>query len=592
MPPTDAGAAARYDMGPLLGRGGMGEVRLARDTRIDREVAVKLMRSELQDATNIARFFREARVQGALEHPAVVPVHDLGVDDSGNPYFVMKRLAGRTLADVLARPDAEHTRGWLLNRFTDVCLAVEFAHQRGVVHRDLKPANIMLGDFGEAYVLDWGLARIGDDQQIRHVSPLQGEDADGTKTGAGELLGTPGYMAPEQARGEVVSTAADVFSLGTVLFEILAGAPALPGGLAAIAHTLAASEHRPSARADVERDIPPELDDACAAATADDPRARPTARELADRVRAYLDGDRDIEQRRALAGVHSARALALAGEMRISELAESARSEAMREAGRALVLDPSNADAQRVLSRLLLEPPRVLPAEAAESVECERVHALQQVVRGAILPYVAVTAGFAMCFLFPVHHAWPLLLGMALTVGGAYFLFVISRRPLRTDSPIYVVFALFNLGILGVGAMILGPLFLVPVFAIGSLTATLSQPVPFNRALLVVLHALPLALDIVLELAGVLPRTFHLVDDAVVLKPWVFDLTPLAALVIFGVGMAVQFINSAVVILVQRRAQEAAQIRVHAVAWQLRQLDPSAQTSASPTGRAATRASL
>ncbi len=125
----------RYEVGEVIGRGGMGEVRLARDTRIQRDVAIKLLRSAHRDEATIGRFFREARVQGVLDHPAVVPVHDLGIDPGGNPFFVMKRLIGTTLGDVLSAADPEIRARWprrrLLARFIDICLAIEFAHARG-----------------------------------------------------------------------------------------------------------------------------------------------------------------------------------------------------------------------------------------------------------------------------------------------------------------------------------------------------------------------------------------------------------------------------------------------------------------------------
>src|SRR5438552_2243942 len=127
----------RFDLGPVLGRGGMGEVRLARDLRVDREVAIKLLRGAAgPDA--VARFLREARVQARLDHPAVVPVYDVGVDDEGVPYFAMKRLTGVTLQQVLETGDPRWPRRQLLARFVDVCLAIELAHTRGVIHRDLK----------------------------------------------------------------------------------------------------------------------------------------------------------------------------------------------------------------------------------------------------------------------------------------------------------------------------------------------------------------------------------------------------------------------------------------------------------------------
>src|SRR5262249_3860960 len=157
------GFDARYDVADRIGEGGMGVVHLCSDRRIGREIALKLAR----EGGLAARFLREARVQGRLEHPAVVPVYDLGRAPDGKLYFTMKPVRRRNVGDILERQrrgDAEareqYTRRKLLTAFVNVCLAVDFAHSRGVLHRDLKPANVMLGDFGEVYVLDWGLARI------------------------------------------------------------------------------------------------------------------------------------------------------------------------------------------------------------------------------------------------------------------------------------------------------------------------------------------------------------------------------------------------------------------------------------------------
>ena len=174
----DAGHAVRYRIGDTLGVGGMGEVRRCRDRRIGREVAMKVVRS---DAAGLAwmreRFLREARIQGQLEHPCIVPVYDLGMGPDGATYFTMKRVRGATLEDVvdaLRAGDPEAERKWsrrrLLSAFSTVCGAVDYAHSRGVVHRDLKPGNVMLGDFGEVYLLDWGLAKVTGEAD---------EDADG-----------------------------------------------------------------------------------------------------------------------------------------------------------------------------------------------------------------------------------------------------------------------------------------------------------------------------------------------------------------------------------------------------------------------------
>ena len=146
--------AERYRIGERIGRGGMGEVLAARDEHLGREVAIKRMRAEAPTAIQMTRFLHEARIQGRLDHPAIVPVHDVGFDGRGRPYFAMKKLAGTTLSAILKAREAPRRR--LLRAFADVCLAVEFAHVRGVIHRDLKPDNVILGDSGEVYVLDWG----------------------------------------------------------------------------------------------------------------------------------------------------------------------------------------------------------------------------------------------------------------------------------------------------------------------------------------------------------------------------------------------------------------------------------------------------
>src|SRR3954468_18054161 len=225
-----------YQLGGLIGKGGMGEVIAAQDQRIGREVAFKRMRAVHASGDALARFLREARIQARLDHPAIVPVYELGKDAEGRPYFTMKRLAGKTLTHHLAEKDTPRQR--LLRAFTDVCLAIELAHSRGVIHRDLKPSNIMLGDFGEVYVLDWGVARVMGGRKRRPTGAMQADDIDsidGEQTMTGDMLGTPGYMAPEQMRGEEnIGPAVDVYALGAILFEILTHEPLHPRGHAAV----------------------------------------------------------------------------------------------------------------------------------------------------------------------------------------------------------------------------------------------------------------------------------------------------------------------------------------------------------------------
>lgn len=214
-----------------------------------------------------ARFLREARVQGQLEHPAIVPVYDLGVDPNGASYFTMKRVRGMTLEAVLdglrkRDPDAtiEYSRRKLLTAFGSVCLAIDFAHARGVIHRDLKPGNIMLGGFGEVYVLDWGVAKLGNVPEPQMANLVHAPLTTGGGTAIGAVLGTPGYMPPEQMLGGDLDARSDVYALGAILFEILTLELLHPQSKVneIIASTLKGADTSPARAPD--REIPPELE--------------------------------------------------------------------------------------------------------------------------------------------------------------------------------------------------------------------------------------------------------------------------------------------------------------------------------------------
>ena len=251
--------------------GGMGEVVAARDRRMARSVALKRMRHVEPTDDEVARFLREAQIQARLDHPAIVPVYE-PASTTGLPYFTMRRLAGTTLLGLIGKAEL----GRLLRAFVETCLAIELAHTRGVVHRDLKPANMMLGDFGEVFVLDWASrvcsrADVGERRHLDVARPHRRR----------RVLGTPGYMSPEQARGEPVGPAGDVYALGCILFEILAHEPLHPRE-GALVRTLEPHDGSP-ARRRPKQDIAPELDAACVAALAALPDERPTARELRPR---------------------------------------------------------------------------------------------------------------------------------------------------------------------------------------------------------------------------------------------------------------------------------------------------------------------
>ena len=564
----------RYVLGNVIGRGGMGEIRLARDSRIHRDVAVKLVRGGPPGEHELERFFREARVQGVLEHPSVVPVHDLGIDASGSPYFVMKRLAGITLADVLSATAPEIAARWprrqLLARFVDICLAIDFAHARGVIHRDLKPANIMLGDYGEAYVLDWGLARVTNDVDslagVARVPAIETSDATGTQTQAGVLLGTPGYMSPEQARGESVDRATDVFALGMVLYEILAGAPAVARGAGAIADTLAAECHRPGARA---ADVAPELDDLCARATAAARTDRPTVRQLADGVQAYLDGDRDLARRRELAEVHAGRA-----EAALADRSDQARATAMREAGRALALDPENASAASVLGGLLIDAPEEIPAEAIAAADHERDEVRRKSLVRATTMYLVGAAITVTLFIAPLRHAWPVVFGICAQLGAALVAWFLARRRLPMVSPWFYGFMLANNFVIASVGLMFGPLLVMPIFIVGSLSAFLSQPTHHRPVAIIAVGLIPVAALLGLELLGVLPRSFYIEHADLVISPYTMDMTPVSLGVLLSLAYAIQVASSADIQLKLRHEQQLAQDRLHAQRWHLEQLLP------------------
>jgi len=228
MGPT-GGPAGRYldTTEGVIGRGGMGRVDVVHDRLLGRTVARKLLEpaSGVVTSAMTSRFLREARVTARLEHPGIVPVHDLLRLDDGRLVYTMKRVRGRTLADALAQAADPEARLVLLGHVEDVCNALAFAHTEGVVHRDLKPANVLIGAFGETVVIDWGLARVDGEQEERHVEAV-GTQAPGL-TRDGHLLGTPRYMSPEQAQAlhDEVDARTDVWALGLILRELLTGEP-------------------------------------------------------------------------------------------------------------------------------------------------------------------------------------------------------------------------------------------------------------------------------------------------------------------------------------------------------------------------------
>jgi len=224
---------ARYLIGQELGSGSVGQVIEARDQHLGRQVAIKILHEgEGLSRDGIARFVAEAQITAQLEHPSVVPVHEIGIMPGGMPYFSMKLVKGRTLGDVINHlriGDRAMRRQYnylaRLRLFQRICQGMAYAHAKGVVHRDLKPGNIFIGEYGEVQIMDWGLAKTVKsslpDYDDTLVSTVR--QASGMNTFGGAIAGTPAYMSPEQARGDFprIGPASDVFALGLILAEIM-----------------------------------------------------------------------------------------------------------------------------------------------------------------------------------------------------------------------------------------------------------------------------------------------------------------------------------------------------------------------------------
>jgi eukaryotic-like serine/threonine-protein kinase len=213
-------SATKYTFVKELARGGMGTVYLAEDTELNRQVAIKVLSTPELTEDLRRRMVREAQIIARLEHPGIVPVHDVGVLPDGRIFYAMKFVRGVRLDEYAANTESIRDR---LRKFQSVCDAVAFAHAHGVIHRDLKPQNIMIGSFGEVLVLDWGVAK------ILREDPSVASEADTlmlpphSNTAHGTIIGTRQYMSPEQARGEIgqLDQRADIYSLGAVLYFLL-----------------------------------------------------------------------------------------------------------------------------------------------------------------------------------------------------------------------------------------------------------------------------------------------------------------------------------------------------------------------------------
>jgi serine/threonine-protein kinase len=505
-----------YALGELIGKGGGGEVFVAYDKRIGRDVALKRLPSPAPTNDETARFLREARIQARLEHPAIVPVYELGKDDIGRPFFAMKRLAGKTLSEV--RDVA--TRQRMLSAFADVCRAIDYAHSRGIVHRDLKPANIVLGEFGEVYVIDWGVARVlGDEGTIEELADSEG------------VLGTPQYMAPEQRANPRVDKPADIFSLGKILGEVLGA------------------------------DKPLELDALCTAMMHVDPAKRPTARACAERIEQYLDGDRDLARRKSLAEELVAYARGALGRRQ--------RTDAMRAASQALALDPRAEGAAEIVTTLMLQPPPDPPPSLQAALrEADRAD-ISRHAKAAIPGYLLIAAFIPLVVLTKVLQ-WPVVgAAAASALMMAIAAFQLARQPERTFRWM-VAYAIGNAVIMVLLGMLIGPFTVVPAVVSFVTASVITYPAFLERpGVLVVTLVAGWLLPI-----GLAHSSWAIGPDGLLLRGSAVSLGSTAAVALVLAASLAAVVMAGIQSTVLGRAHRAAQHKLVAQAWQLKQLLP------------------
>lgn len=305
----------RYAMEGEIGSGGMGRVLNVYDQDLRRHVAMKVLRDPAHDARTVRRFFEEAQATGQLEHPNIAPVYDLGIDKAHGIYFTMKLVRGRNLREIvrdlsIGRHETRRhfTRTRLLQILQQVAMGIHYAHVRGVIHRDLKPDNVMVGDFGEVLVMDWGLAKIVHRDQDLGFERDPADAVYSTRRDSGEhtitgtISGTPNYMSPEQARGwtDEIDPRTDVFGLGALLYEILTYHPPYEGKSAreVIARAGACQISAPHLRAP-RNSIPVSLEEICVKALSASKEDRfQDAMVFHEAIQVFLDGTLEAERRK------------------------------------------------------------------------------------------------------------------------------------------------------------------------------------------------------------------------------------------------------------------------------------------------------
>lgn len=564
----------RLQLGDLVGRGGMGEVWACRDQHLGRELAFKTVTAH--DDTARARFVREARVQGQLEHPGVVPVHELGVRDA-RPYFTMKRVRGVTLAEVIRRLQeddaatcARYTRHRLLSVMQSLAQTIDFAHARGVVHRDVKPGNVMLGDFGEVYLLDWGIAKLSAVEAVEQDSAEKVTEPGTTLAGA--VLGTPGYMAPEQAGAEVATGASDVWAMAAILYEALTLSPLVRGSSNLELMINARSTDFPPLSAHPRaNDVPPELDALCTRALSRDPIARPTARQFVEGLDAVLSGQRDLQLRADLAAQHAQMAQAAA--QRALEQGENleARAEALREIGQALALQPGQPLAKQTFLALMQAPPAVEPASVTEALAHLRDRLATTGSTNGLRGYLAIAPFLGFAVWMGVRDGW-LLAAMSLAwawlVGASWW--AARHPPPSATTRLMVLLGTLALGI--AQSWVLGPFMVIPGLATANAIGLMIWVHPHEQRRVLVLTSLTMVVPLALQGLGLIEPFYVFEQGRLVVMPHALHFDPTATLVMLTLAGVGTMWLAAVSMMSARKALEDAQRQLALQRWTLAQL--------------------
>ncbi len=591
-------AASRYAMRRVLGAGGMGEVRLTTDAWIGRDVAMKVVKAgHGGTAETRGRFLREARVQGQLEHPSVVPVYDIGKSPEGESFFTMKRIGGHTFEQIIdglreRNPTiiGSYTRRKLLSAMSQVCLAIAYAHSRGVVHRDLKPSNVMLGDFGEVYVLDWGVAKIAGAAEASERAPsasgpatadVISAEADSLRTHAGALVGTPGYMSPEQARGDIdaIGPASDVYALGAMLFELLALEPLHAGRtIVAILASTQMAVQPPSERAP-NAEIAPELDAICVRATRFEPVDRfPSARAMHEAIESVLAGERDAERRKELA-----KDLVAKGRASLSKAneggpdAERHRSEGMRALGHAVALDPNDDSTLKVILDTVLSADALPPEAEAQLKTVELADRARAAWRSALM-YASWLLIIPSIFVFGVRSWASVIVLVAITFVAIGWAAWMGKAPERAAPRYMRTMIVINFILVACTTTCFGPFVLAPALA-GTSAAAFAISLRANsdtRRMLVMLSLASVFVPFALSSFGLIPSSYATHDGNIEIRP-VMETFP-APYILWGLALVTAAQLTLPAFLVTRAVEVLidAERKNFAQAWRLKQLLPPA----------------